>query len=326
MRIINLIFLSILLLSCNFTAGSSEDETIVLSLKQDSLEVQVDSSLLIEDINTEFAYDLNVPSVEFKMPVKLEEISGLELSENGEHLFAIQDEKGNIYKINIKTGAVDEKIKFGSDGDYEGVATNGSTTYITKSNGTIYEVKNTGAENQEVDKFPTALKGKNDIEGLCYYPAMNSLLIACKGLPGLGETTEEATSRKFIYRFDLATEKMIEEPFYKITLENIKAFIEKTASNEDLEKFYEYLKENKTLKLSPSGIAIHPQTGDIYILSSKKKMLIVLDKNKTIQHLIKLKKKTHRQPEGITFGQDGTLYISNEGKGGTGKIFGFKKR
>jgi DNA-binding beta-propeller fold protein YncE len=40
--------------------------------------------------------------------------------------------------------------------------------------------------------------------------------------------------------------------------------------------------------------------------------------------LEKLNKKIHSQPEGIVFGKDGTLYISNEGKkegNGTVSIF-----
>ena len=39
--------------------------------------------------------------------------------------------------------------------------------------------------------------------------------------------------------------------------------------------------------------------------------------------MIKLKKKIHEQPEGIVFAQDGTMYISNEGKEGKGKIYKF---
>ena len=45
--------------------------------------------------------------------------------------------------------------------------------------------------------------------------------------------------------------------------------------------------------------------------------------NVHMRHMVKLKKKIHEQPEGIVFAQDGTLYISNEGKDGKAKIYKF---
>ena len=53
-------------------------------------------------------------------------------------------------------------------------------------------------------------------------------------------------------------------------------------------------------------------------------MLLIINQAGEIQHMVKLSKKIHRQPEGITFAKDGTLYISNEGKGGHGRIFVYK--
>ena len=67
-----------------------------------------------------------------------------------------------------------------------------------------------------------------------------------------------------------------------------------------------------------------PKTEDVYILSSSKKMLLIINQAGEIQHMVKLSKKIHRQPEGITFAEDGTLYISNEGKGGHARIFVYK--
>lgn len=322
MKLTSLLLVAIILISCDLVV-TAPDENVVLSAKTKRTVIDNDSLHTAPDLHPSFPYFLNDPDYEFVLPAKLEEISGLALEENGQQLYAVQDEKGNVYKINIKTGEVEDKVDFAPNGDYEGIAINGTTTYVTKSNGTIYEVANIGTDHQAVDKFQTPLKGKNDIEGLCFYPAQNSLLIACKGIPNFGETAETSNDRKFIYRFDLTTKKMVEEPFYKITLKTIKAFIEQNGENDSLEKFKEELEETNRLRFSPSGIAVHPQTGDLYILSSKKRMILVLNANLDIQHLIKLKKSMHRQPEGIAFGKNGTLYVSNEGKGGSGKIFGF---
>lgn len=284
----------------------------------DSLAAPV--AIAVSSPHYEFPYHLTEPKQSFKMPDKLEEISGLCISSDEKSLYSVQDEKGNIYKIDIATGEVTEKFDFGKDGDYEGITIYENTIFITKSNGTIYEVNNLDQDNQEVSSYKTGLKGKNDVEGLCYQPSSNSLLIACKGIPTMGETTEEAANRKFVYRFDLETKKLISKPLYKITLKKVQRFLKEAASPSEFQNFQSYLGQDNSFKFSPSGIAIHPKTKEVYILSSSKKMLLIINEAGEIQYLAKLNKKIHRQPEGITFGKDGTLYISNEGKGGHGTI------
>ena len=72
--------------------------------------------------------------------------------------------------------------------------------------------------------------------------------------------------------------------------------------------------EQGTLRLGPSAIAIHPQTGELYVLSSVNKVLLILGSDGAIRHVEILDNSIHMQPEGITFRHDGGLYISNEGK------------
>lgn len=277
-------------------------------------------SVAVHSSHYEFPYQLTEPIHSFKMPNKLEEISGLCVSQDNNFLYSVQDEKGNIYKIDITSGEVTQKFDFGRDGDYEGLAIYQNTVFVTKSNGTIYEVKNLGKDNQEVLNHKTALKGKNDVEGLCYQSSSNSLLIACKGIPTMGETVEEAVNRKYVYRFDLETKKLILDPLYKISLEKVQKFLKEVDYHANFQNFQSYLSKNDSFKFNPSGIAIHPTTNEVYILSSSKKMLLILNETGEIQYLAKLNKKIHRQPEGITFGKDGTLFIANEGKGGHGRI------
>ena len=94
--------------------------------------------------------------------------------------------------------------------------------------------------------------------------------------------------------------------------------------DEELERLV--VSDKKDMVFSPSGIAIQPQTKNIYILSSVGKILLVLDKlGKKILTIQALEKKITKQPEGITFDKKGTLYISSEGRSGKGRIFHFKK-
>ncbi len=74
----------------------------------------------------------------------------------------------------------------------------------------------------------------------------------------------------------------------------------------------------------PSGLSIHPLSGDIYLISSIGKLLIVMDRSGKILDIHELDDKIFRQPEGICFSPSGDLYISNEGQGGKGYILKFK--
>jgi hypothetical protein len=75
---------------------------------------------------------------------------------------------------------------------------------------------------------------------------------------------------------------------------------------------------------SPSAIGIHPITGEIYILGSTTKDLLVVRRDGTVKTSIKLQNRLFIQPEGMTFNSAGDLFISNEGRGGKSNILMFK--
>ena len=65
-----------------------------------------------------------------------------------------------------------------------------------------------------------------------------------------------------------------------------------------------------------SAVAIHPTTKDIFVLSSLNNMIAVLSpENGRIKRIIELVGPDYNQPEGLAFGSDGRLYVSNESNG-----------
>ena len=68
----------------------------------------------------------------------------------------------------------------------------------------------------------------------------------------------------------------------------------------------------KSIRFKPSAAAIHPLTGELYIISAVNKMLIVCDRKGRTQSTYNLPVQYFKQPEGIAFSPQGTLYISNE--------------
>lgn len=272
----------------------------------------------------DFFYDLTEPDATFEMPSSLTEISGLGITSDGKYLLGVQDEKGSVFLIDRKTGKVEKEINFWKDGDYEGIEAVGEMIWVVKSSGTLYQVYYDGRENSESEKFNQSLGQKNDVEGLAYQAANNRLLLACKARAGDGE---EYTFKKGIYAFNLETMEMDSTPVYLISLEDVQAYLKKSPNIRKLEKLMDYFSLDKSeFVFSPSALAVHPLTGEIYILSSVGKLLLILSPQNEILHIEKLKKEVHSQPEGIAFDDEGTMYIANEGDGGRGVIHRFRYR
>ncbi len=260
-----------------------------------------------------FQYDFQNPDRSIYLPVALTEISGITFDKEEKALFAIEDEDGIIYKIDLN-GKVIEEYPFWKKGDYEGIILVKDTIFVVKSTGTIYKVLNLGEKTQYVEKYNTDLSKRNDVEGVTYDLEHNSLLLACKGKPYFEDDQNDARV-KTIYEFKLDRNELISSPRVVLNLEAIQLFLKKHPHLKNWEKFQKYFgEENDKIKLSPSAVAIHPITGNLYVLSSSKKLILILDSDNNILHIEKLIKKNNLQPEGITFSKNGDLFISNEGK------------
>lgn len=307
-------FVATLILTCWASACQGSEPTVIEPCLQT---VFVDTSKAPYLL----PYNLDEPSQVFKLPGRLEEISGLSMGNNDQSLVAIQDEDGEVFFINKETGEVEKEFEFWKDGDYEGVETVGHTIYVVKSTGTIYKITEKEDDDPEVVKYNTFLDGGNDVEGLAYDPEANQLLLACKAKAG---EDDEFELTKAIYAFDLAHFELLPTPRYCIKLEDVNEYLNTDPLIRKLEKLNEFFAPGDSeFGFSPSALAIHPISGHIYILSSVGKILMIISKEGRIEHIEKLKKSIHEQPEGICFDAAGNLYISNEGKGSKGRIYRF---
>lgn len=267
---------------------------------------------------TQAQYDLSDPDGVFKMPDELKEISGLSLSECGQYILTIQDESGTLYWIDKQTGAVAKTTKFWDEGDFEGIEFTPAGIFAIKSNGGIYRLRDWDKPEFKVDKFKFNLEKENDVEGLAYDPAHNRLLLACKGLPA-----NPSTIQRDIFAFDLATEQLSPAPVYSITLEAVNQYLDTHQDIPGFEKIAENFRESaEELGFKPSGIAVHPLTDELFLLSSSGKMLMSMSRTGGINQIIKLDKKMHPQPEGICFDPTGVMYICNEAReGAPGRVY-----
>lgn len=269
-------------------------------------------------------YEVNAPDGKYELPSYLEEISGLSYFGNGK-IACVQDEKGNIYVFDLDDRKVSKKYDFGDDGDYEDIAVVDKTAYILENNGDIFRIKNFKKKDRKVKKYNTPLKERNNTEGMTYDPVTNALLIACKGSPSIHKENDYK-GYKAIYRFDLETKELEEDPLYLIDLSRLDSYVDRSAFTKFSVKVAKRLGfiESET-SFQPSGIAIHPLSGEIFIISSVGKLLIILDREGKVLDVKELDPEIFRQPEGICFSPEGDMYISNEGQGGKGYVLKFKQ-
>lgn len=234
---------------------------------------------------------------QWNMPMLLEEISGIAWIDK-DRIACVEDEEAIIFIYNLKTSEVERQIVFGEDGDYEGIAIVGEDAYVLRSDGTIFEVLNYLTEEKEVNEIKIVFSKTYNFEGISFDKKRNRLILAIKD--------KAEKEYKPIYSVDLKTKKLEEEPAYKIKFDD--------PIFNDLD-----IKNNNHL-IQPSEITVNPKTGEIYILEGTNPKLLILSPNGKPKKLHVFQEEQFPQPEGLTFDDQGNLYISNEGAGGMGNI------
>jgi uncharacterized protein YjiK len=259
-------------------------------------------------------YDFEQPILNLSLETNLAEISGLSPAPNADELAALQDETGQLFFIHKKTGKVTPSVIFQNDGDFEGIEFVGDTLWAMKSNGRLFKIWHYQKTPFEFRPYRIEnLRKADNIEGLCLDAQNNRLLLAAKG-----EKTDLTTARS-IYAFDLQNPQLTVTKLFDIKLTDFQAFLQAQKQSKQYAKLTDdYITSVKTVgfEFGPSGIALHPLSGHIYVLSSINKVLLVLNPSGKILDMVKLDKTRFAQPEGICFDKAGTLYIANEAKEG----------
>ena len=233
-------------------------------------------------------YDITKPTT-IKLRGELDEISGLYFYKKDSSVFSIIDEAGYLYKIFLRKKIDIQKWKFSKNGDYEDLSVFDSTFYALKSNGDLTAFKFFSLDSIQEYKFESPVVGKNEFEGMFYDSASQQMVLLCKDC--------EADKKKSLsaYSFNVITQTFNDSPYFVL----------------DVERISENLGTGK-MKFKPSGIAVHPITKQLYIISSVNKALVIAEPDGKIKEAYQLDPAIFKQPEGITFTPWGDMLISNE--------------
>ncbi len=273
-------------------------------------------SCIGQSVETYFPYDLDRPEKHQNLPKILEEISGLAYA-GGNSVYCIQDEKGILFLYDLEKEDILEEIPFGNPGDYESIAKVENRIYVLRSDGKLYsfELPKTGKELGKTTKTFLDLGPQCNAEGMEYDPERHRLLIACKGL-----SKSKKTEKRF-YEVNLRSDEMKANLIFSLSAAAIQ-----DPNSWMSHEYYERsaVPPGKVKTFNPSGIARHPITGELYVLSSSGKLLTVLSEHGKLKQVIALNHNQFRQPEGIAFDGKGNLFISNEGQGKHAVIYRFR--
>ncbi|MFT6830276.1 MAG: hypothetical protein ACJAZN_000430 [Planctomycetota bacterium] len=266
------------------------------------------------------AYRFSQPILELELPQALREISGLVVLE-GTRVACIQDELGELFLLDLAAapGSPLEIVrrKFGPKGDYEAIAWARGRLFVLRSDGEILTLDPEGAPLG--DKLqPASDLPFQEFESLAFDPGGSRLLLAPKNAPGKDRGPLKKHERP-VYAIDLESMEVAPDPFVVLSANKI---IE-TAEENDWPLPGKTTKKGKfkaDLELRISDIALHPITGDLYVLSGVDRTLLVLSKEGELRGTVTFPPTVLPQGEGITFCSNGDLLLTSEGQGGPGRL------
>jgi uncharacterized protein YjiK len=233
-------------------------------------------------------YNLNRPST-LKLPAYLDEISGIAYYPKDKSVFAISDEKSWLYKIFLDGGMEIQKWKIGDKSDYEDIALVDSTFYVLQSKGNIRSLHFVTPDSITINEYKSDINGKNEFEILYFDKQQNRLVMLCKDCEADDKNSVSA------WTFDLSSMNFSTSPAFVI----------------DVRKIEDQMQEKK-VKFKPSAAAVNPLTGQLYIISSVNKVLVIADRNGNPEKVYRISPALYKQPEGLAFSPEGHLIISNE--------------
>jgi hypothetical protein len=243
----------------------------------------------VKNYTSPAGYDLTSPEKK-NLPEALLEISGISFGPAAsDTLYAVNDEDGSLFAVSISANNTQySKTRFAKSGDYEDIAFYRGKWVVLKSNGTLlcfstYSIGNADSIAVYKDMLP-----QGEYESMAV--AGDTLYVLCKSCPA-DDPASGGTGSISAYAITESGGGLAMIRSISIALSGI----------------------TKDRAFRPSAMALNPVTGNWFIISAVNKKLVELSRQFQFVGMHHLKGALFKQPEGMAFGSDGTLYVSNEG-------------
>ena len=179
-----------------------------------------------------------------------------------DEVVCVEDERGIVYVYNLETSCVTDTVHFATKGDYEGLAMVNSAVFVLRSDGRLYELWSL-KRHPSLRTYDLRLP-ITESEGLCFDSIHNRLLIAPKSRNQGGSGKDVRP----IFAFRLSQSAVSTSPAFEISLRDIRRFAERhdLPVPHQLDKVKNRMRS--ALRFMPSAIAMHPISGDVFVLSS----------------------------------------------------------
>jgi len=228
----------------------------------------------------------------FVLHKQLLEISGITYNRNGT-LSAINDEDGKIFTVDYNERKP-ASVHFGENNDYEDIVLVDSNYYVLQSNGELSIVPVDEPTHSRTIKFPK--KRKVEFESVYYDRSAARIVLLSKEQRLIDEAL-------VAYSFDPVTELFSAEPYYIISLQQVKK-----------------LMKDFSAECKPSAASIHPVLNKLFVIASVGKVLMICSLQGKVESVYSMNPDLFPQPEGICFSPRGDMFISNEGLQGKATV------
>ena len=226
---------------------------------------------------------------QFSLPKKLQEISGLAITQTGK-ILAIADEEAVVYQIDVAKQKAPKFTQFGDPpikGDFEGLTVVEGKLFAITKEGDLFS-KNFDDSNFEVVK--TKLGKRCEIEGLAAHPNRRELWLLCK-------TPYKKKLKGKITAFRWNLDSRSSAPPWQVDLSNV----------------------GINGKLSPSGLAFDVDGSSVWIVAAKQHVLLKLSLDGEMLLMKALPPQLHPQAEGVIVRGE-SLFIADEGRDKKGRL------
>ncbi len=295
-------FATVSLLCCCLMGASCQEST------PDSPERPFQPMLAPDSVRGTFPYRLTNPDRSIELPATLIEVSGMAwLSDTA--LLMIQDEIGYVFRLNPVTGTVKQHIRFAGNGDFEEIVVAQDEVWVLRSDAKLYQFSTEAGDNADDDKWYPSIPSNGDYEAMAFLPEQGLLMAAKEPVTVNGNNRDHERAIFLIPPQEPESWSV----YHVLDLRQVETYLDAHTTTEHLENLKESFQAKKKKSFKPSAMAIHPQSGHLYILASVGKLLLVCDREGLLLHVQPLPEDLFPQPEGMCFGPDGTLFISHEG-------------